>query len=253
MPQVDVFIQNRHYHELNPLIFGSHDCPPFHSFGFATRSHCLIHYVVSGKGKYILNGTEYDVNAGQIFIIPAEKLTKYYTESDPWSYIWIGFDGSLANKFYRLPPVMNINSDIFLTMLDGINNKNVVKEDFLTAKLFELYSLLFYGRNTVSSSYTQTVMNFIENNYMSDISVEAIASGVNLDRRYLSRIFKRDTGKTLREYITEVRLAHATMLLGEGYSVRETASLIGYADQFSFSKAYKKAFNKPPKSDKRRK
>ncbi len=252
MPQTDIFIENRHFHELNPLIFGSHDCPPYHSFGFAERSFCLIHYVVSGKGKYILDDTEYSVNAGQIFIIPAERMTKYYTEDEPWTYIWIGFDGSLSSSFYRLPPVMNLNSDIFHQMFDGVSG-NILKEEFLTGKLYELYSMLFSDNKTVSSSYTQAVINYIDNNYMSDISVEAIACGMNLDRRYLSRIFKRDTGKTIRDFILEVRMSRATHLLSEGHSVRETAALVGYSDQFVFSKAYKKVFNVSPQKVKRRK
>lgn len=252
MSQTDIFIQNRHFHELNPLIFGTHDCPPYHSFGFATRPFCLIHYVVSGKGKYILDDVEYSVSSGQIFIIPANRLTKYYTEDDPWTYIWIGFDGSMASRFYKLNPVTDLGLDIFGQMLRGVSG-HVLKEEFLASKLFELYSILFADRNIVSSEYTQTVINYIDNNYMSDISVEAIAAGTNLDRRYLSRIFKRDTGKTIREYISEVRMRHASELLSSGHSVRETALLIGYSDQFAFSKAYKKVFAKPPKSDKIRK
>ena len=43
-------------------------------------------------------------------------------------------------------------------------------------------------------------------NYMQPLRVEDLARQVNLDRRYLSRRFKQQTGLTLQEYIIQVRI-----------------------------------------------
>ena len=47
---------------------------------------------------------------------------------------------------------------------------------------------------------------WMDANYMQPLRVEDLARQVNLDRRYLSRRFKQQTGLTLQEYIIQVRI-----------------------------------------------
>ena len=82
---------------------------------------------------------------------------------------------------------------------------------------------------------------------MLPITVEEIAAHMSLDRRYLSRIFKQSTGKSLKEYLVEVRMREATRLLTLGYTVGRVAQLCGYPDQFNFSKMFKHTYGISPK------
>lgn len=75
---------------------------------------------------------------------------------------------------------------------------------------------------------------------MKNITVEEIADDMSVNRRYLSRIFKRDYGMTVKEYITKTRMSHALRLLEEGYRVKETSMMCGYNEVFNFSKMFKK-------------
>ena len=75
---------------------------------------------------------------------------------------------------------------------------------------------------------------------MHNITVEGIADEMNLNRRYLSRIFKKETGKTIQEYLIDIRLDEAKTLLSEGNSVSNAARLSGYVDECNFSKMFKK-------------
>lgn len=61
---------------------------------------------------------------------------------------------------------------------------------------------------------------------MKNITVEEIADDMSVNRRYLSRIFKRDYGMTVKEYITKTRMSHALRLLEEGYRVKETSMMV---------------------------
>ena len=69
---------------------------------------------------------------------------------------------------------------------------------------------------------------------------------MNLDRRYLSRLFKEKTGRSIQQYLLEVRLQEADGYLLQGCSVREAAQLSGYEDVSNFSKLYKHHFGKTP-------
>ena len=81
---------------------------------------------------------------------------------------------------------------------------------------------------------------------MKPLQIEEIAAMVNLERHYLSRIFKERTKKTMKQFLTEKRIAEAKRFLKQGYCVKETAAMVGYEDVFVFSKAFKKAVGKSP-------
>lgn len=107
-------------------------------------------------------------------VIFVGEATKYTADmKNPWTYTWVGFDGTLASKL-----------------------------DELSSPVFEL--------NT--------------------------------------RVFKRRTGKTMREYLCECRMKEAKKLLNMGYNVNETADMLGYCDQSTFSRAYKTYHKTSPKS-----
>ena len=92
---IDVFINNRHLQDLNPLIVGMEQCLPGHSFGPAIRPYTLIHFVMKGKGTLYKRGKEYPVHAGDAFLILPDEITTYTADmDDPWHYQWIGFDGA---------------------------------------------------------------------------------------------------------------------------------------------------------------
>ena len=72
---------------------------PLHSFGPAQKPHYLIHFIMSGKGRFTLGEQEYELEAGYGFLIPPEELAFYQADAkDPWTYVWVGFNGSLAEN-----------------------------------------------------------------------------------------------------------------------------------------------------------
>lgn len=113
------------------------------------------------------------------------------------------------------------------------------QQSLQTAQLYLFYSELF-GKERGPVKYTDKAANYIDLNYMKNITVEEIADDMSVNRRYLSRIFKRDYGMTVKEYITKTRMSHALRLLEEGYRVKETSMMCGYNEVFNFSKMFKK-------------
>nr|MCR4588983.1 AraC family ligand binding domain-containing protein [Lachnospiraceae bacterium] len=67
---------------------------PLHSFGPAVKPHNMIHYIMSGKGTFTMNGVTYPLSAGNGFLIVPDELVFYQAdEKDPWTYVWVGFTG----------------------------------------------------------------------------------------------------------------------------------------------------------------
>jgi two-component system, response regulator YesN len=94
----------------------------------------------------------------------------------------------------------------------------------------------------------EKVKNYIENNYMNDISLDNLAKYVSMSSFYLSRIFSKVEDVNIKEYIIKIRMEKAKSMLTEGNkSVKQVAFDVGYVDQNYFSKAFKKYTNVSPK------
>ena len=89
--------------------------------------------------------------------------------------------------------------------------------------------------------------DIIKFEYMKNVTAGGIAKSFGFDRTYLFRIFKERYGMSIKSYITDVRMSHARELLLSGHRVCDAAYMVGYRDEFNFSKAYKKYFGYPPK------
>lgn len=244
--QVDIALLDRKFQDVNPLNLGREDCEPGHTFGPNIREYYLIHYVVRGKGMFIKDGIEYPVRRGELFLIRPGEVTTYMADlEDPWEYIWIGFDGRQAERLAGLDnPVRAYGEDTFVEMMN-CEEWQSTREEFVASRLFEVMAvLLSSGREP--KRYEKQVADYIKANYMRQIRVEEIAGMVGLDRRYLSRIFKRYTGQTIQQYLISTRLRHAEVLLGQGYSVGQVSFMVGYEDSFHFSKMFKKEYGISP-------
>lgn len=240
----NILLTNRNLHDLNPLIAGEHICDPGHSFGPAVRKYTLIHYVLSGKGTFFARGQTFSISAGQAFLIlPGEVTTYTADQEDPWYYRWIGFDGELSEHFAALPPVFQPPDNLFVKLF-LLAADSAVTEYRLSAELFQLYAALF--AQSTSNPHVRRVENYIRAAYMHPLRVEQIAAELNLDRRYLSRLFKEKTGQTIQEFLIGIRMEEATALLLQGCTVADTARLVGYEDIANFSKMFKRHFGQSP-------
>ena len=241
-----LLLTNRHLQDLNPIVAGAQRCLPSHKFGPYIRSYTLIHYVIAGKGTFYARGNVFQVTAGQAFLIlPGEVTTYEADQKEPWHYCWVGFDGAMTRRFAELPPVFSMDETLFLNIYPPEDYKGR-PEYWVTGGLHRLYGELFPTAQT-GNVHVQRTENLIRTAYMEPITVEGIARALNLDRRYLSRLFKTHTGKTVQQCLICVRMEEARRYLSQGRSVQDTATLCGYEDVSNFSKMYKKHFGISPK------
>lgn len=98
------------------------------------------------------------------------------------------------------------------------------------------------------SIVVQKAVLLIDSDLSADISLQSLAQHLNVSAGYLSTIFKRDTGKTVSEYIREKRIQHAKFLLATTHQQIQTIALhCGIMDVQYFSKIFKKLTGKTPK------
>lgn len=91
------------------------------------------------------------------------------------------------------------------------------------------------------------VLEYIQENYMKTIRIEELAACVNLNESNMIKLFKYNLGRTPIEYVNHVRINKAKeLLLHTNGSIKEIAWETGFADEFYFSRVFKKIEGKSP-------
>ena len=240
---------NQGYQTINPIQLGWQVCEPSHSYGPAVRDYWLLHYIVRGEGKFHREGEIYSLSSGDLFVIEPEMETYYEADGEnPWEYIWVGFLAGEALPDCFSSPVLHCPSavDIFLKM-KKCDKKEGGRSAYLAARIWDLVALL-QEQGRVSAGYVEQAIQCMRTEYHTGITVQAIANGLNLDRSYFSNYFKKEVGISPHQYLTDLRMERAAALLREE-RVRPTiaAASTGFADLFTFSKAFKQYFGVSPR------
>jgi AraC-like DNA-binding protein len=246
-----VFENTFGFSDIIPLFSGEEICKSSHSFGPYVREHHIIHFCLSGKGVLFDKFGVHEIKAGEFFVIrPGETTTYTADEREPWYYIWIAFSGTLASAFTTDKSVYSFDGEIKRELVSLISENEDSPEAYAPF-LYRLLRLYFSGAKTKGDKLLK-IKSYIDYNYMNALSVEQLSELFAFERSYLFRIFKARFGIGVKEYLTSVRMERAIGFLSDGHSVSECAALVGYGDEFNFSKAFKKKFGASPNQYKKK-
>ena len=101
--------------------------------------------------------------------------------------------------------------------------------------------------------YVMEALGYLEAHYAERLTALTLAKRLHIGRTALMTEFKRHIGSTVTEYLTRVRLRHATQLLRAGNTLEVTAPLCGFSDSSSLTRSFKKQYGAPPKAYLRKK
>ena len=251
---------------------GREQCEPARSFGPFARSHYLFYYVLSGKGSLLSTDSagaacQYDLCPGQGFLLCPGQVNTYRADDDqPWSYVWVEFDGLRAANCLDaagLGPAQPIYRPQSAAGGEHLRERMLCISGQTGASSVQMvgYLCLFLDELAQTSStrqeqqngpqrdfYIQEAVAFIQQNYQRDISVEEIAGICKLNRSYFSKLFKEVIGITPQDFIIRLRLTRAAeQMRTTNDSIGNIARRCGYPNQLHFSQAFKKFFGLPPR------
>ena len=263
---------------INPInlnYFGAEQCEKGYVFGPFVRTSYVIHIIRKGKGKLRKNGTEYEINTGQAFLIyPGEETTYQADACDPWSYMWIGFHGLRAEEMMKkagfskeCPVITCRNMDKMKETMDRLllsRDLTYVNELYRMGAVYHLIALLTENSAVTDvltdispdadRIYVDAAVNLLINNANGSIKVSEVARRIGISRSYLTSIFKKEMKVSPQEFLMNFRMEKAASLLrSTDNSVNMIASEVGYSDALSFSKLFHKRFGVSPTDYRRQK
>ena len=95
-------------------------------------------------------------------------------------------------------------------------------------------------------SRIRDVIDYINENYEHTITLDELSAVCYFNKCYLSRLFHRETGFSIHDYIVFRRLSHAIELLHAGHGIGEAARLSGFKSETYFITTFKKKIGITP-------
>ncbi|MBQ8409792.1 MAG: helix-turn-helix transcriptional regulator [Clostridia bacterium] len=95
--------------------------------------------------------------------------------------------------------------------------------------------------------FVSGALSYLHEHYSEKIVAETLAWHLGIGRTTLMTAFKKYTGSTINEYLTDLRIKEANKLLQSGYTEQLTAEECGFGDTSSMIRCFKKRFNMTPK------
>lgn len=241
----------------------------YDAFPRSTRPGYHLHVVLSGKGRYYVGDQCLEVHAGQMFLVKDMEEVFYQADAqDPWRYVWVTYGGSKAKRFMELAGftdgvyVLNSMVDVtgFMNLVSEIlKRQHMRSSDEIARAGFALQFLSLavesWEKTKAGTSrrsdltvddYVQYAAQFIRSNYQR-ARISDVAEYIGINRTYLTEIFKERMYMSPQEYLLQVRMGKAKELLRQtSVPINRVAREVGYEDQLSFSKIFKKRFGISP-------
>ena len=164
------------------------------------------------------------------FVVSTALITRLCVEK--------GLERELA---YTLSDLYIGKMDIAKTAEQIIVLHNEMLMDF-TRKMADLPKQKVYSIQIVKA------IEYIQKNRNSKLTVQDIAGKLNINRSYLSSLFKKETGKSISDFIREEKIrAAANMLKFSEYSYSDIAEYFSFASQSHFIECFRKQTGLSPK------
>ena len=230
-------------------------------------SQIILLYCTNGKGWIQLNKERFNIQAGEVFVIPKDLPHTYGADTEnPWTIYWFHLLGThcedavsaIMDKNDGYKPVQvgfseernAIFKQIAITFLKGYSVSNL---------LFANLSLPYYLSSFIIPEYfqkdkiitplstTDLAIHFMQQNLSNTVTLEHIAQSAYLSVSFFSRKFKQDTGYAPIEYFNHLRIQKACQLLHfSDLRINEVALKIGIEDPFYFSRLFKQQMGVSP-------
>ena len=141
-----------------------------------------------------------------------------------------------VTKYSKEPEFEQLRFQLLNTALDNL--KVLIRQHIAVPKVAK------HGKNIVKKA-----IDYMENSYYNpELSIIEIASFIGISPQYLNSVLQKETGKSTRQNLINIRLKHACELLKSGeYLVKDVAILTGWKSAYYFSNVFRSSFGISPK------
>ncbi len=227
-------LSNKFYDDGNIFIYSNTD------FTGNTCNETINNEYIDKIIKGIEFGNEQEAINGLYELINYQKNSKEPIEHIKTTSILICSQCSklLNNYGINSTNIISDSENLYESLMNcqSITNLAAIVERIIQSTASSLSSV-----STQSNCVIKKVLSYIEENYNNPIKLDTLADFAHINSSYLSRLFKKETGSTITETITKLRIKKAKeLLLSQGNKTYEIAAMVGFDDPAYFSYVFKK-------------
>ena len=227
----------------------------------------FLFYCVDGHGWFQIGKQKFQVGPNEFFMLPQNVEHAYGSSGDdPWSIYWIHFGGTSLPQFNQLQEVQKCfkpchvknNGDIvplfqkmYKTLELGYSIDNLV---FTNLCLSHYLTLFIYNNRHYASLASEkpdcvdSAILFMQEHITENISLEDISRQYNYSVSRFSSLFRQKTGYAPIDYFLQMKMQKACQQLDfSDRAIKDIAFSMGFADQYYFSKRFRKIIGVSPK------
>jgi AraC-like DNA-binding protein/quercetin dioxygenase-like cupin family protein len=229
------------------------------------HEHFELNVIAGGSGRFYTHNVVYHVKEGDLFLSkPGEHHRGFSDNDSPLQVYYFGFNperfSSLLTSFYQINTchVTGNRGKALLPLCEAMLAEAKLEKPFHTAAIHGMFlQLLAYAlrifQENVSTPGTQQgiskhVRQALEHIHRKPLtSASEMADHVHMSRSHLARLFRKEVGMSIGEYVRTIRLDQAKHLLKETDApISAIADELGFASVHSFSSSFKRCTGKSP-------
>lgn len=240
---------------------------------YSTHWHTAIELIMPISNFYTVTISKitYRLMEGEILVIPPGELHELIAPSEGVRRILL-FDFSLISNLRGFSNIISVLNQprliseatapeilpqlqsLFDEITSEYNSKNTLREAAIYALIIQMFVIL--GRKYMSTEILfpdvkvnkqkeyidkfNLIFEYINNNFMEDISLEAIADVAGFSKFHFSRLFKQFTDMSFYDYLNQRRVKEAEKyLLNPSLSITEIALRSGFSSISTFNRVFK--------------
>jgi two-component system response regulator YesN len=148
----------------------------------------------------------------------------------------VQWEETLAQISDRLFEFLKIQIELKGVRLDSLSQVPVVYADWIDRAAADI------------SPVVRAAQRFMENSFANpDLSIQAVSDQMHISVSHLSNLFRIETGMTLIDYLTRIRIQRAARLLEDsGIKIVDIAQQVGYNRQHYFCSVFKRMMGQSP-------
>ncbi len=213
-------------------------------------SSYLFFIVTQGSGTLTIEDTLYEMRAGDCAFFDCMLNYTHKSSDDLWQLTWVHFNGpnmvGIFDKYLERGGkyVFTPNKEVFDFLLILINqiqeiaiSKSYIRDMQINEKISVVLTELmrsswnpdYNNSSSLKRKDLYAIRDYIDTHFTEDIKLEKLSAMFYINKFYLTRIFKKQYGVTINNYLTNIRITNSKKLLRfTDNSIEDIASSSGY-------------------------
>lgn len=223
------------------------------------ESHQIAYYdltlVLNGTLFYLVDGKEVVLQGGDAILIPPGSMRERHASTDNTDYVSFNFTSTYPFALpLHIEDALHSDALFLISAFDKINGRSYLDHKEENEHLLACLLLVLENRVKARGIHplVRTIMKYVHGHLGERITLEDIGRETFFSPIYCDTLFKKETGRSIIDYVIEKRIDQAKRLLLEGsVPLSDIAELLGFHDYNYFSRVFKKRSGYTPSAYRR--